>query len=112
MPKAAVAIYDDIAKSSATGQPLQDLAALRAAMILVDSAPLDEITRRLEPLAQPGTPFRHSARELIALAGWRVNDQSTVRKWSDIIRTDPETPTSVRNRIDVLMALAGETSKG
>ena len=35
-----------------------------------------------------------------------------MRKWSDIIRTDPETPTSVRNRIDVLMALAGETSKG
>ncbi len=111
-PKAAVAAYDDIAKSSATGQPLQDLAALRAAMILVDSAPLDEITRRLELLAQPGAPFRHSARELIALAAWRANDQATVRKWSDIIRTDPETPTSVRNRIDVLMALAGETSKG
>jgi len=111
-PKGAVALYDEIAASSATGQPLQDLAALRAAMILVDSAPLDEITRRLEPLAQAGAPFRHSARELMALAAWRAGDKAAMRKWSDLIRTDPETPGTIRNRIDILMALAGEGSKG
>ena len=111
-PKGAVALYDDIAASSATGQPLQDLAAVRAAMILVDSAPLDEITRRLEPRAQAGAPFRHTARELMALAAWRAGDKAAVRKWSELIRTDPETPATVRSRIDVLMALAGETSKG
>jgi hypothetical protein len=111
-PKGAVALYDEIAANSATGQPLQDLAALRAAMILVDSAPLDEITRRLEPLTQAGAPFRHSARELMALAAWHAGDKAAVRKWSDLIRSDPETPATIRNRVDILTALAGEGSKG
>jgi hypothetical protein len=111
-PKAAVAAYDDLAASAATGQPLQDLAALRAGMILVDSAPLTEMTRRLEPLAGAGAPFRHSARELLAFAAWKSGDTAALRKWSQLVRDDAETPASLRSRVDVLMALAGETGKG
>jgi hypothetical protein len=111
-PKAAVAAYDDLAASAATGQPLQDLAALRAGMILVDSAPLTEMTRRLEPLAGAGAPFRHSARELLAFAAWKAGDTAALRKWSQLVRDDAETPASLRSRVDVLMALAGETGKG
>lgn len=111
-PKAAVAAYDDLAASAATGQPLQDLAALRAGMILVDSAPLTEMTRRLEPLAGAGAPFRHSARELLAFAAWKAGDTVALRKWSQLVRDDAETPASLRSRVDVLMALAGETGKG
>jgi hypothetical protein len=111
-PKAAVAAYDDIAASSATGQPMQDLAALRAAMLLVDSAPLAEVTRRLEPLAGAQAPFRHSARELLAFAAWKAEDTAAMRKWSQLIRDDPETPAALRTRVDALMALAGESGKG
>jgi hypothetical protein len=111
-PKAAVAAYDDLAASAATGQPLQDLAALRAGMILIDSAPLTEMTRRLEPLAGAGAPFRHSARELLAFAAWKAGDTAALRKWSQLVRDDVETPASLRSRVDVLMALAGETGKG
>ena len=111
-PKAAVAAYDDLAASAATGQPLQDLAALRAGMILIDSAPLTEMTRRLEPLAGAGAPFRHSARELLAFAAWKAGDTAALRKWSKLVRDDVETPASLRSRVDVLMALAGETGKG
>jgi hypothetical protein len=111
-PKAAVAAYDDLAASAATGQPLQDLAALRAGMILIDSAPLTEMTRRLEPLAAAGAPFRHSARELLAFAAWKAGDTAALRKWSQLVRDDAETPASLRSRVDVLMALAGETGKG
>ena len=111
-PKAAVAAYDDMAASAATGQPLQDLAALRAGMILVDSAPLPEMTRRLEPLSGAGAPFRHSARELLAFAAWKAGDTAALRKWSQLVRDDVETPASLRSRVDVLMALVGETGKG
>jgi len=111
-PKAAVAAYDDMAASAATGQPLQDLAALRAGMILVDSAPLTEMTRRLEPLSGAGAPFRHSARELLAFAAWKAGDTAALRKWSQLVRDDVETPASLRSRVDVLMALVGETGKG
>jgi hypothetical protein len=80
-PKAAVAAYDDIAASSAAGQPLKDFAALRAAMLLVDTAPFGEVSRRLEPLAAVGAPFRHSARALLALSICRHRRRSCCCKF-------------------------------
>jgi hypothetical protein len=111
-PKAAVAAYDDIAASSATGQPLRDLAALRAGILLADSAPLAEVTRRLESITGADAPFRHSAREMLAFAAWKAGDTVAMRKWTQLIRDDPDSPASLRSRVDVLMALAGDTGKG
>jgi hypothetical protein len=111
-PKAAVAAYDDIAASSATGQPLKDFAAVRAAMLLLDSAPLAEITRRLEPITAADAPFRHSARELLAFASWKAGDTTAMRKWTTLIRGDQETPSALRQRVEVLMSLAGESGQG
>jgi hypothetical protein len=111
-PQAAVAAFDDIAASAASGQPLQDFAALRAGMLLADTAPLAELTRRLEPLAGPGAPFRHSAREVLAFAAWKAGDTAAMHKWTQLIREDPETPPAVRERIDMLTAVAGESDKG
>ena len=95
-PKAAVAVYDDIAASSSTGQPLKDFAAVRAAMLLVDSAPLADITRRLEPISGAGAPFRHSARELLAFAAWKAGDTTAMRKWTTLILADVEMPAALR----------------
>jgi hypothetical protein len=111
-PKAAVAAYDDIAASSATGQPLKDFAAVRAGMLLLDSAPLAEITRRLEPITAADAPFRHSARELLAFASWKAGDTTAMRKWTTLIRGDQETPSALRQRVEVLMSLAGESGQG
>lgn len=111
-PKAAVAAYDDIAASSSTGQPLKDFAAVRAAMLLLDSAPLAEITRRLEPITAADAPFRHSARELLAFASWKAGDTTAMRKWTTLIRGDQETPSALRQRVEVLMSLAGESGQG
>jgi hypothetical protein len=110
-PKAAVAIYDELSASSATPQPLRDLAALRAALLLSDTAPFPELSRRLEPLAAAGAPFRHSARELLAFAAWKAGDTAAVQKWSQLIREDPDTPPALRDRIDILTAVAGEDRK-
>ena len=49
--KAAVAAFDALAADSSIGQRFQDLAALRAGFLLVDTAPFDEMRRRLEPIA-------------------------------------------------------------
>jgi hypothetical protein len=109
--KAAVGAYDAIATDPAIEQSFQDAAALRAGMLLVDSAPLDEMRRRLEPLSEPGRPFRHSAREMLALSAWRNNDATAARKYIDQITNDAETPPGVRSRIEVLMALLAPGGK-
>ena len=109
---AAVKAYDALAADSRLGQTLQDLAAVRAALLLVDSAPASEIQKRLEPLTAPDRPFRHSARELIALVAWRSGDVQTAKRWFDMILTDAETPSGTRSRIEMMMALADADNKG
>jgi hypothetical protein len=109
--KAAVAAYDAITADGSVPQPLRDLAAIRAGLLLVDTAPLGEMTARLEPLTGPDATFRHSARELLALAAWRTGDLPTARHWVDMIMSDGDTPGSVRSRVEVLMALLPANSR-
>jgi len=111
-PKAAVKLYDTLAADSGNGQILQDLATVRAALILVDSASFDELRGRLEPLTGPDRPFRHSAREMLALSAWHAGDVTNAKRWFNMITTDPETPASVRGRIQVLNALIAADGKG
>jgi hypothetical protein len=111
-PKAAVAAYDALASDASLGRPMQDLAAVRAALLLVDTAPYQELRGRLEPLAAPDRPFRHSVRELLAFSAWRSGDSAAARQWIDAVLTDPSAPSSIRNRIDVLAALIPSEGKG
>jgi hypothetical protein len=111
-PKAAAAAYDAVASDGSVPRVFQELAGIRAALLLVDSAPLSEMTRRLEPLAQPDSTFRHSAREILALAAFKAGDKTAAKKWFDMIASDADTPQSLRGRIDVLMTLSGDTGKG
>lgn len=110
-PKAAVAAYDQITADGSVAQPVRDLAAIRAGILLADSAPLSEMSARLEHLARPDGTFRHTARELLALAAWRSGDMAAARRWVDIIMADGDTPGSVRSRIEVLMAMLPATAR-
>ena len=101
----AVKVYDEIAADTSLGATLQDLAAVRAGMLMVDSAPLSDMRRRLDPVSEPGRTFRHSARELLALSAWRNHDFTAARRYIDMIATDAETPPGTRARADVLSAL-------
>jgi hypothetical protein len=109
---AAVKAYDALAADSGLGRPLQDLAAVRAGLLLVDTAPLADLNARLEPLTAADRTFRHTARELLALAAWRAGDQAAAKRWFDMITTDADTPAGTRARINVLIALAGTRDKG
>ena len=110
--QAAVKAYDALAGDGRLGRTLQDLAAVRAGLLLVDTAPLSEMQTRLEPMTAADRPFRHTARELIALAAWRNGDAAVARRWFDLIMTDAETPTGTRGRVEMLIALADADGKG
>jgi len=110
--KAAVKAYDEIAADKSAGQVIQDLAAVRAGFLLVDTAPFSEIQSRLEPLTGPERPFRHSARELLALSAWKTGDVTAARKWADMMMTDPQTPAGTRSRAEILSELIAAGGKG
>ena len=110
--KAAVAAYETIAADASVGPVLQDLAALRAGAMLIDTGSFDEARRVLEPLAGNDRTFRHTAREMLVLAAWRAGDASAAKRWFDVISTDVQTPSATRTRVEMLMALGATESKG
>jgi hypothetical protein len=46
---------------------------------------------------------------MLALSALRANDGATARKWFDQIVTDVAAPAGLRQRIEMLMALAADT---
>jgi hypothetical protein len=110
-PQAAAKLYDDIAADSSIGATERDLAKVRAAGLLLDSTSYPNMLQRLEPAAAPGSTFRHTARELLALSAWRANDTTAARRWLDQIANDGDTPPSVRSRADALQALLPAVAK-
>ena len=109
--KAAVAIYDAVAADRGLDQMQRDLAMMRAAFLLVDTATYDELRTRIEALTAESRPFRHSARNLLALAAWRAGNVADTRRWTDMVLADPQTPSSTRGQVEMLIALGDQGGK-
>jgi hypothetical protein len=110
-PQGGAKLYDEIAADGSVGAAEQDLARIRAAGLLVDSASYTDMLARLESATAPGATFRHSARELLALSAWRANDMTAARRWLDLIANDGETPAGLRSRAEALQALLPPVAK-
>ena len=111
-PKAAIKAYEEITADRGAGQVIQDLATLRAGLLLVDQTSYADLRSRLEPLTGPGRAFRYSARELLALSAWKQGDASAAKQWTEAIIGDPQTPAGARSRAEVLSQLIAAGGKG
>jgi hypothetical protein len=110
-PQGAAKQYDDIAADRSVRVSEQDLARVRAAGLLLETASYPNMLQRLEAATAPAATFRHTARELLALSAWRANDTAAARRWLDLIANDGETPPSLRSRADALQALLPPVAK-
>ena len=109
--QAAAKLFDEIAADRSVGVAEQDLARIRAAQLMLESAGYPDMKSRLEAAAAPGSTFRHTARELLALSAWRANDAAATRQWLDVIANDGDTPPSLRSRAEALQALLPPVAK-
>ena len=109
--KQAIALYDQLAGDTGLGRTMQDFAAVRAALILLDTVPYDDMRARLEPLTAPDRTFRHSARATLALSAWRAKNPTAMQRWTDMILADAETPAGTRGQIQMLLALSDADKK-
>ncbi len=110
-PQAAAKMFDEIAADPAVGTVERDLARVHAAGLLVDTSTYPNLLQRLEAAAAPTAPFRHSAREMLALSAWRANDATAARRWLDQIASDAETPPGLRSRAEALQGLLPPVAK-
>jgi hypothetical protein len=102
---AAVKAYDAIAADTVYPAPMRDAAKLRAAILLVDSAPLAELKTRLDPLTGSGSVWAASARELLGLSALKAGDFAAAGKYFDEIIVDRAAPPGLRQRADLLLAI-------
>jgi hypothetical protein len=110
-PQAGAKLYDELAADRSIGTEQQDLARIRAAGLLLDTASYPNMLQRLEAATKPDATFRHTARELLALSAWRANDITSARQWLDMIASDGETPAAMRSRAEALQALLPPVAK-
>jgi hypothetical protein len=110
-PKAGAKIFDELAADRSVGTEQQELARIRAAGLLLDSAPYSEMLQRLQSETAPGATFRHVARELLALSAFRANDSAATRQWLDQMALDADTPPGLRSRAEALQALLPPVAK-
>jgi hypothetical protein len=110
-PQAAAKMYDDISADRSVGAEERDLAKVRAAGLLLDTASYPSMLQRLEASTGPEATFRHTARELLALSAWHAGDMAAARKWLDLIANDGETPPSLRSRAEAMQALLPPVAK-
>ncbi|MBL4598332.1 MAG: tetratricopeptide repeat protein [Rhizobiaceae bacterium] len=101
----AVAAFEKIAADSSFNTTLQNVAKLRAGLLLVDSGSMEDVAKQLGSLAESGKPFRHSAREGLGLAAWKANQLPEAYKWFQQVADDAEAPSGVRSRADIMLKL-------
>lgn len=110
-PAEAAQAYEALAADASLGPALQELAAVRAGLLRVDTATLAEMRTNLGPLAEPGRAYRHTARELLALSAWRNKDLTAARQYIEMITADAEAPPNMRTRAEILSALIVSAGK-
>ncbi|MBV9996288.1 MAG: tetratricopeptide repeat protein [Caulobacteraceae bacterium] len=100
----AAALFDAAAKA-APNPILADLASLRAADVLLDTAPYPQIQTRLQPLAQASRPFAPYAKEALAMAKIVAGKTAAARSDLSILSIGLDTPKDVQERAKLTLAL-------
>lgn len=94
----AVKLYDALAADAKVDQTLRDLARIRAAAVLADTAAFADIEARLKDFTTATSPWRHIAREILAAVQFRAKDYKGADKQVQEILADPATPPALRQR--------------
>ncbi len=106
----AASHYGSVADDAFADSSLRDFARIQWASLQVDKLSEAEIRKRLEPLAAAGSPWRHSAREMIGLAAFKAGKSTEAEQYFQDIANDPESPSELRRRALTMLALIPKTS--
>ena len=103
-PDEAAKLFDQAA-DVAPNQVIGDLARLRAALALLDSAPLPQLRTRLTPLADPKRPFSAYAKEALAMAELLAGKTDDAKRDLSVLQLSLGTPEDMRQRAQITVAL-------
>lgn len=101
----AVKIYDEIAADPKVGSGMQDAARVRAAYLLVDTLPPNELATRLSGLDAEKSAWRNAVHEILALSAYRTGDYALADRHANEIVADITAAPSIRQRAQMLVQL-------
>ena len=101
----AIASYDALATDGRVDGILKGFATIKSAMLKVDTADNAEMERRVGGLIEQNSPWRYSARELLGLTAFRLDNMNEAERQFSALLGDPGTPTNLRQRADMMLAL-------
>ncbi|WP_299171778.1 tetratricopeptide repeat protein [uncultured Brevundimonas sp.] len=99
----AVRLFDEAAKAS-SDPILSDPPALKAAFLVMDTAPLADIEARLTPLAEDDRPLHAFAQEALALARLQHGKVKEAREALVLLQLGQDVPDDVRQRANIAVA--------
>lgn len=105
---AAVKIWDEVAASSPPLSTLKDVAALLAAMHLVEDGDIADVKQRLASLAVANGAFRYSAIELQAIVALREGDLTAARAFFQQLVDETDTPNGIKSRSSQILESLAE----
>jgi hypothetical protein len=110
-PAEAAALFDQAAAASKSPM-ISDIALLKSAYALMDTAPLATIEAKLTPLTAPGRPYKIQAREALALARLAAGKTAAAKQDLVAIANQLDTPDSARQRAQAIIALIDSGTGG
>ena len=94
----AIETYDRIAEDSSQDDMLRELATLYSVILQSESGDAAALIGRLEAVAEDGRPWRHSARETIAVLNMRLGEAAKARDVFTALVDDLDAPRNMRAR--------------
>lgn len=101
-PDDAVKAYDALAADGTADAALRDVARIRAAALVANTASLADLEARLKPFDADANPWRNYARELLATAAFRLKDYQAADREVQAILGDQTAPANLRQRAKMM----------
>lgn len=102
---AALKTYDAVVSDRAVAPALVDAARMRGAYLALDLEDRAAVEARVAPLLLDTNPWRHSAREVMALAAIKAGDSAGAAKSIETLLADAALPREIAARADVLQSV-------
>lgn len=101
----AVAVYDAIAGNKNVQPILQNLAKIKAAYLLADTASVKDLQSRVAEFDMPTSPWRSSAREVVAVAAYRAGDYALADRKLNEILADLQATRGAKQRARIFLSV-------
>jgi hypothetical protein len=107
----AATIYAAVAADSGVDRVYRDMAEIKAAYLRLDGNDPAAVEKAVEPLAVETNAWRHSAREIMALAAVKRGDTAKAADLFRKLAEDAAAPQGLRARAAEMLAATGQRPK-